>query len=59
MRDSMNHTRLPKEVQLPDSARRDMQGTKGDRVSYHCKILIFSMGGVQHFSRMVMAFYRT
>jgi hypothetical protein len=29
----MNHTRLPKEV-LPDWARRDMQGTKGDRVQY-------------------------
>ena len=25
----MNHTLLPKEVLLPDSARRDMQVTKG------------------------------
>ena len=26
--------RLPKEVHLPDWARRDKQGTKGDRVEY-------------------------
>jgi hypothetical protein len=32
MYDSMNPTRLPKEVLPPDCARRDMQGTKGDRV---------------------------
>jgi hypothetical protein len=30
----MNHARLPKEILLPDWARRDMQGTKGDLV-YH------------------------
>jgi len=28
----MNHTHLPKEVILPDLARQDKQGTKGDRV---------------------------
>jgi hypothetical protein len=28
----MNHTRLLKDVLLPDWARRDMQGTKGERV---------------------------
>jgi hypothetical protein len=28
----MNHTPLPKEVLLPDWARRKMQATKGDRV---------------------------
>jgi hypothetical protein len=28
----MNRTRLPKEVLLPDGARRNMQVTKGDRV---------------------------
>jgi len=28
----MNHTRLTKEVLLPDSARRDKQGKKGDLV---------------------------
>ena len=28
----MNHTRLQKEVHLPDWARRDKQGTKGDNV---------------------------
>jgi hypothetical protein len=32
MRDSLNYRRLPKEVLLPDWARRDMKGTKGDRV---------------------------
>jgi hypothetical protein len=31
----MNHARLPKEVLLPDWARQDKQGTKGDRV-YPC-----------------------
>jgi hypothetical protein len=30
----MNHTRLPKEVLPPDRARRDMQGTKGNRIHY-------------------------
>jgi hypothetical protein len=30
----MNHTLLPKEL-LPDWARRDKQGTKGDRVYRH------------------------
>jgi len=30
MDDSMNHTRLPKEVLLPDWARREKQGTEGD-----------------------------
>ena len=29
----MNHTRLPKEVLLPDWAHQDKQGTKGDRVN--------------------------
>ena len=28
----MNHTRLPKEIHLPDWARRDNHITKGDRV---------------------------
>jgi len=28
----VNHTRLPKEDHLPDSARRDNKDTKGDRV---------------------------
>ena len=28
----MSHTRLPKEILLPDRARRDMQVTKGNRV---------------------------
>ena len=31
----MNHNRLPKEVLLPDWARRDNQGTKGDRIYRH------------------------
>ena len=30
--DPMNHNRLPKEILLPESARRDKQGTKGYRV---------------------------
>jgi len=30
--DSVNHTRLPKEVLLPDWVRWDNQGKKGDRV---------------------------
>jgi hypothetical protein len=30
----MNHSRLPKEVHLPDWARRGKQGTQGDRVEY-------------------------
>ena len=29
---SVNHTRFPKEVQLPELARRDNQVTNGDRV---------------------------
>jgi hypothetical protein len=33
----MNPTRLPKEVLLPDWERRNMQGTKGDRV-YHLPV---------------------
>jgi hypothetical protein len=32
MCDSVNHTRLPKEVLLLDWARRDKPGTKGDYV---------------------------
>jgi len=32
MYDSVNDTRLPKEFLLPDWARRDKQGTMGDRV---------------------------
>jgi hypothetical protein len=28
----MNHTRLPQEILLREWARRDMQGTKADRV---------------------------
>ena len=28
----MNHTRFPKEDHLPDWARRDNQGKKGDRL---------------------------
>ena len=31
----MNHTLLPKEVLLPDWARQDKQGTKGDSVYRH------------------------
>ena len=34
MCDSMNHTRFPKEDQLPDWVCRDKQGNKGDRVDY-------------------------
>jgi len=30
-RDSVNHTRFPKEDHLPDWARRDNKVTKGDR----------------------------
>jgi hypothetical protein len=40
----MNHTRLPKEVLLPDSGRRDNKVTKGDRVDLILKMfLIFSL----------------
>ena len=30
----VNHTHLPKEVRLPDWARQDKQGTKGDRAYF-------------------------
>jgi hypothetical protein len=30
----MNHTRLPKEILLPDWARRGKQDKKGDRVKW-------------------------
>ena len=32
MLDSVNHTRFPKEVLLPDWAHEDIQDIKGDRV---------------------------
>ena len=32
IRDSVNHTRFPKEDHLPDWARRDNKVTKGDRI---------------------------
>ena len=35
----MNPTRIPKEVLLPDWARRDMQVIKGDRVYLHSNFL--------------------
>jgi hypothetical protein len=40
--DSVNHTRLPKEVLLWDWARRDNQGQKGDRVE-HLATLAFAV----------------
>ena len=36
---SVNHTRLPKDL-LPDCARRDKQGTGGDRVKLGKALLI-------------------
>ena len=35
----MNHTRLPKEDHIPDWARRDNKGTKGDRAN-NCVVAV-------------------
>jgi len=40
----MNHTRLPKEVLLPDWARRGKQGKNGDRIELRTTRLIVKLG---------------
>jgi len=46
MHDSVNHTRFPKEDQLPDWARRDNKVTKSDRVELMTEILTWTWVGV-------------
>jgi len=51
----VNHTRLTKEVLLPDEARREKQGTKGDHVNWESTILEWPVNVTIMWSSLIYA----
>ena len=55
----MNHTRLPKEVLLPDWARWDKRGKRGNRVKYIVIYLFIGVLLIIAFSSLVQQWVQT